>query len=147
MQLTFQHNGDAYSCAADRSHSLAVTLDFNGQQPNFFETDQATSKPLQLGDFTASTRTGGSCNVSCLEMIPHCNGTHTETVGHIVNDDVWLADVAIQPLMLACLVSVATTTVESTTTDSYLPELVETCLLYTSPSPRDLSTSRMPSSA
>ena len=26
-------------------------------------------------------------------------------------------------------------------------ELLETCLLYTSPSPRDLSTSRMPSSA
>ena len=26
-------------------------------------------------------------------------------------------------------------------------ELVRTCLLYTSPSPRDLSTSRMPSSA
>ena len=26
-------------------------------------------------------------------------------------------------------------------------ELNETCLLYTSPSPRDLSTSRMPSSA
>ena len=28
-----------------------------------------------------------------------------------------------------------------------LSELVESCLLYTSPSPRDLSTSRMPSSA
>ena len=28
-----------------------------------------------------------------------------------------------------------------------LPILPETCLLYTSPSPRDLSTSRMPSSA
>ena len=27
------------------------------------------------------------------------------------------------------------------------PAPVETCLLYTSPSPRDLSTSRMPSSA
>ena len=26
-------------------------------------------------------------------------------------------------------------------------ELIESCLLYTSPSPRDLSTSRMPSSA
>ena len=26
-------------------------------------------------------------------------------------------------------------------------EVIETCLLYTSPSPRDLSTSRMPSSA
>ena len=27
------------------------------------------------------------------------------------------------------------------------PEMDKTCLLYTSPSPRDLSTSRMPSSA
>ena len=27
------------------------------------------------------------------------------------------------------------------------PDQTETCLLYTSPSPRDLSTSRMPSSA
>ena len=32
--------------------------------------------------------------------------------------------------------------------DSYAhQELLNTCLLYTSPSPRDLSTSRMPSSA
>ena len=32
-------------------------------------------------------------------------------------------------------------------TDIRLDELLEACLLYTSPSPRDLSTSRMPSSA
>ena len=31
--------------------------------------------------------------------------------------------------------------------DNNTPVLFETCLLYTSPSPRDLSTSRMPSSA
>ena len=30
---------------------------------------------------------------------------------------------------------------------SELPEFIQACLLYTSPSPRDLSTSRMPSSA
>ena len=33
------------------------------------------------------------------------------------------------------------------TMDSVLDGLVQSCLLYTSPSPRDLSTSRMPSSA
>ena len=127
MQLTFQHNGIAYTCDTERSHSLAMTLNFNGQQPNFYETDEATSKPLQLGDFTASTRVGGSCNVNCLALIPHCNGTHTETVSHIVDEDIWLADVAMQPLMLASLISVTTTTVESSdTTDSYLPELVAT---------------------
>ena len=31
--------------------------------------------------------------------------------------------------------------------DDEIEQYVETCLLYTSPSPRDLSTSRMPSSA
>ena len=31
--------------------------------------------------------------------------------------------------------------------ESHLPEIMSVCLLYTSPSPRDLSTSRMPSSA
>ena len=31
--------------------------------------------------------------------------------------------------------------------DEALREAIKTCLLYTSPSPRDLSTSRMPSSA
>jgi len=31
--------------------------------------------------------------------------------------------------------------------DADFEKLIETCLLYTSPSPRDLSTSRMPSSA
>ena len=33
------------------------------------------------------------------------------------------------------------------TTDNFEQEVLQACLLYTSPSPRDLSTSRMPSSA
>ena len=36
---------------------------------------------------------------------------------------------------------------EQKTIAEYLPDEYKTCLLYTSPSPRDLSTSRMPSSA
>ena len=36
---------------------------------------------------------------------------------------------------------------ETTGLDENKDEVIEICLLYTSPSPRDLSTSRMPSSA
>lgn len=123
MQLTFQHNGITYTCDTDRSHSLAITLDFNGPQVNFFQTDKATRKPLQLGDFTADTRVGGNCNVDRLTMIPHCNGTHTETVGHIVNNEVPIADAVTQPLMLASLISVKTSTLAPNTPDSYQPKL------------------------
>ena len=126
MQLTLQHHGKAYTCDTDRSHSLAITLNFNGQQANYFQTDRATSKPLQLEGFIADTNAGGSCNVDCLTLIPHCNGTHTETVGHIVDDQVWIADAIEQPLLVASLISVSPTVADlSSTTDSYLPKLAK----------------------
>jgi len=100
MKLTFQHIDTTYTCDTDRSHSLAITLDFNGEQANFFDTDTASSKPLQLGDFVADTQAGGSFNVDCLSLIPHCNGTHTETVGHITDAQVWIADAIKQPLLV-----------------------------------------------
>ena len=40
-----------------------------------------------------------------------------------------------------------TTSTDENPTHTYTAEGIYTCLLYTSPSPRDLSTSRMPSSA
>ena len=127
MKLTFQHHNSTYTCDTDRSHSLAITLDFNGEQANFFQTDKASSKPLQLGDFVADTGAGSSFNVDCLKLIPHCNGTHTETVGHIVDDPVWIADAVKQPLLVASLVTVSPKVVDlSSTTDSYLPKLAQT---------------------
>ena len=42
---------------------------------------------------------------------------------------------------------VRTVTIENKKIDFLLKRIDSTCLLYTSPSPRDLSTSRMPSSA
>ena len=49
---------------------------------------------------------------------------------------------------LGSLDNLATSTTTSTTTSSKTSvSFVSSCLLYTSPSPRDLSTSRMPSSA
>ena len=127
MQINFKHHDTSYTCDTDRGHSLAITLDFNGQQANFFQTDRASSKPLQLGDFVADTGAGNSFNVDCLTLIPHCNGTHTETVGHIVDDPVWIADAVKQPLMVASLISVCPTIVDSSiTADSYLPQLAST---------------------
>lgn len=126
MQLTFQHNDIDYTCDTVRSKSLAITLDFNGEQANFFQAGKATSKPLKLGDFIADTQAGGICNVDCLTLTPHCNGTHTETIGHIVNEQVWIADAVKQPLLMASLVSVSTSNADpSNTADSYLPELAE----------------------
>ncbi|MGH8284085.1 MAG: cyclase family protein [Gammaproteobacteria bacterium] len=79
---------DNRHCSVDlaRGVSLAIPLQFNGPQPGFFGAPDASAAPLQIDGFTGDTHQGGSCNVSHYQLVPHCNGTHTECIGHLVDD-------------------------------------------------------------
>jgi len=65
--------------------NIAITLLPNGDQPSHFGAPACTSETLVAGSFIGDTKRGGSCNANQLTMIPHCNGTHTESISHIVN--------------------------------------------------------------
>jgi arylformamidase len=125
MQVTFEHRGRQYRCNTTEGKSLAIQLDFDGAQPNHFGTDKASSSVLKLGGFTGDTKSGGSCNVDTLRMIPHCNGTHTETVGHIVNEDIWVGHAAMDAMMVALLITVTPESAEKVA-ESYRPKLEKT---------------------
>lgn len=86
MKLTIQLAGQSFRVRHSEAISLAIPLHFNGPQPNHFGAAVANSKPMQAGSWIGDTRKGGSCNVPELTLNPHCNGTHTESVSHIVND-------------------------------------------------------------
>lgn len=83
---------------------ISIPLMFDGEQPNAFGVEPAVSKVCEYGSLVGDTRRGGSCNFAQMTLIPHCNGTHTECVGHITNEriSVWecLQDV-IMPTVLA----------------------------------------------
>lgn len=64
---------------------ISIPLEFNGEQPNAYGVEPARSEPCKAGDLVGDTRLGGSCNFERYTLIPHCNGTHTECVGHITN--------------------------------------------------------------
>ncbi|MFQ5583180.1 MAG: cyclase family protein [Calditrichia bacterium] len=85
---------------------LSIPLLFGGRQPNFFDVSPASSRPLLAGDFTGDTRQGGSCNVEEYRLIAHCNGTHTECVGHIVNQQVAINEILRDALLPATLITV-----------------------------------------
>jgi arylformamidase len=63
--------------------SLALPLDFDGPQPQHFGAPRATSTAFHSGDFEGDVARGSSCNCSSVTLIPHCNGTHTESVSHL----------------------------------------------------------------
>lgn len=86
----------SYKMIAD----LSIPLDFRGPQPNAFGVDSATVAPL--GD----TRQGSSVNFEQYTFIPHCNGTHTECVGHITDERVSVRDCLRDVISTALLASV-----------------------------------------
>jgi len=69
-----------------RPISLAIALDFSDRQPRHFGAPPATSRPFAVPGFSGSVEHGASCNCQTLTLIPHCNGTHTECVGHLTRE-------------------------------------------------------------
>jgi kynurenine formamidase len=85
---------------------ISIPLRFNGPQPNAYGVDAAVSKPVEAGELVGDTRLGGSVNFEQYTFIPHCNGTHTECVGHITDERISVRDCLQDVLIPAVLVSV-----------------------------------------
>ncbi|MEZ4826027.1 MAG: cyclase family protein [Bacteroidia bacterium] len=82
MNLFAEISGKTYRVdmhAAD----ISIPLDFYGSQPNTYGLPVASSAPFEGGGFVGDVRRGGSCNFETVTLTAHCNGTHTECVGHI----------------------------------------------------------------
>jgi arylformamidase len=86
--------------------SLAIDLDFSPRQPRHFGAPPATSRPFAVPGFSGSVEHGASCNCQTLTLVPHCNGTHTECVGHLTREPVDAHRVAPLGLLPALLVSI-----------------------------------------
>lgn len=85
---------------------ISIPLHFNGPQPNAYGVEAAASVACEYGDLIGDTRRGGSCNFERYTFIPHCNGTHTECVGHITDERISIRDCLRDVLMRAQLISV-----------------------------------------
>lgn len=81
-------------------YEISIPIKFNGPQPNAFGVDVATA--VSLGD----TREGSSVNFDQYTFIPHCNGTHTECVGHITDERISVRDCLQDVIVPAVLVTV-----------------------------------------
>lgn len=106
MIVLAQINNHIYKLNADSSFDIAIPLNFNGAQPKAYGVEKATSKPCQAGTLIGDTRCGGSCNFEQYTFIPHCNGTHTECVGHITNERISIHDCLKDAFVPARLISI-----------------------------------------
>jgi arylformamidase len=103
---TVEINGRQYSFEETSPIDISIPLRFDGLQPNAYGVQPATSTACEYGELVGDTRRGGSCNFERVTFIPHCNGTHTECVGHITNERISVRNCLRDVLVTARLVSV-----------------------------------------
>src|SRR5688572_15841185 len=89
-----------------RSADISISLDPHGPQPSAYGAPPATARPYSGEGFVLDTRRGGSCNCEVLQLTPHCNGTHTESVGHITRERFPLSAVALPSFVPCSVISV-----------------------------------------
>ena len=103
----------------DEVHDLSIPLHFADEQLECFGAPPAREQALAAGSFVGDVRRGGSCNCSTYTITAHCNGTHTECVGHITNERLSVHELCTELFSVAVLISVepvpAAATNESTT--------------------------------
>jgi kynurenine formamidase len=103
----FRIGGRSVRVDLARGTSIVIPLDFVGPQPNYFGAPAAFAMPMAGGGFLGDTGRGGPCNVPVITLNPHCNGTHTESVSHIVDEAVPVGQVVDGRLIPASVVTVS----------------------------------------
>jgi len=98
--------GKTFQTDLNNPLNIAIPLQFNGIQPNAYDVERASSTPCEAGEIVGDTRRGGSVNFEQVKFIPHCNGTHTECVGHITHERISVNDCLKNAFVLANLITV-----------------------------------------
>ena len=106
MIISIQIGESKFQIDSEKPLDISIPLHFNGIQPKAYGVEKAISKPCEAGEIVGDTRHGGSCNFEQITFIPHCNGTHTECVGHITHERISLRDCLKDVFIPAVLVSI-----------------------------------------
>lgn len=121
MKLRLDLAGQAYH-VRQPGHDISIYLAFDGPQPNTYGVAKASAQAYRSGGWVGDTREGGSCNFATYTLTPHCNGTHTECVGHITQARLHLPAHLHEALIPARLISV-TPVAPDASADTYAPAL------------------------
>ena len=86
MKGTVIIEGKSYTVNYSEPIDISIPLIPNEVGPNCFFAPPPEAEPLRSGDFVGSVKAGSPVNFYNLKINPHGNGTHTESYGHLSED-------------------------------------------------------------
>lgn len=130
MRISFKIKSKQFNLDTSSFSEISIPLLFDENQPNIYDTEKASSYVYESGKFIGDTRRGGGCNFEKYSLITHCNGTHTECVGHISYERISINDTLKDCFIPAVLISVSPENA-LLTNDKYIPDKCEKDFLIT----------------
>lgn len=119
MKGSVEIGGGEYKVNFSQALDISIPLNFNGNQPNTYNVERAKSSVYKDGQFIGDTRQGGPCNFETYTFTPHCNGTHTECIGHITKERVSLLNCLQEEMIPSTVISVN----PKNTNENYIPNI------------------------
>jgi hypothetical protein len=77
-------------------------------------------RAVESGDFVGDVSQGGSCNCDIIHFCAHTNGTHTECVGHITREPIFVTEMLRESFFPATLITVIPERADATS-EAYEP--------------------------
>lgn len=90
MKILFEWQHRKYKACLDQPIDLSIPVKPGEQGVNCFYAPWPEAWPVEAGEFIGDTITGGAVNFYNIKINPHGNGTHTECVGHIALERVYI---------------------------------------------------------
>jgi kynurenine formamidase len=89
MIITFTQHQKTYQADLSKPIDISIPLVFNSlNAPNAWYCPMPEATPQRFGAFDIAVGNGAAVNSYSVKIYPHGNGTHTESVGHILMDNV-----------------------------------------------------------
>ncbi|MEO0998886.1 MAG: cyclase family protein, partial [Pseudomonadota bacterium] len=85
-EVTVTIAGRRYRTNLGAAVSLAAEWPAAAHGRYFFDAPPPQREPLEVAGFSGAVAAGDSCNAERLGLVPHCHGTHTEGIGHVVRE-------------------------------------------------------------
>ncbi len=94
MIITFTQHHITYQADLSKPIDISISLIFNSlNAPNAWYCPMPEATPQRFGTIDIAVAKGAAVNSYGVKIYPHGNGTHTESVGHILMDNgQWIMD-------------------------------------------------------
>lgn len=112
MIASFFIDKNEFQVDFSNAQDISIPMRFDKIEPNNYSVPFSNAKPYIDKNFIGSVKQGGSCNFDVISLIPHCNGTHTECLGHITKEKQSINQTLQNPNSIALLITVKPKTIK-----------------------------------